>query len=107
MISTFEVLALPARRDIIERLRGGPKSVGELTDQLGVSQPVMSKHLRILREAGFVTARADGQHRRYELRSEPFIEIAEWLEPYRLMWEQHLDLLDRHLDTMREEEEKQ
>jgi DNA-binding transcriptional ArsR family regulator len=107
MISTFEVLALPARRDIIERLRGGPRSVGELTDQLGVSQPVMSKHLRILRDAGFVTVRADGQHRRYELRSEPFIEIAEWLEPYRLMWEQRLDLLGRHLDTMREEEEKQ
>jgi DNA-binding transcriptional ArsR family regulator len=107
MISIFEVLALPARRDIIERLREGPRSVGELTDQLGVSQPVMSKHLRILRDAGFVTARVDGQHRRYELRPEPFVEIAEWLEPYRLMWEQRLDLLGRHLDTMREEEAKQ
>ncbi|WP_433201643.1 ArsR/SmtB family transcription factor [Dactylosporangium sp. CS-047395] len=105
MLSIFEVLSLPARRDIIERLRDGPKSVSELADALGVSQPIMSKHLRVLRDAGFVTARADAQRRWYELRPEPLIEVAQWLEPYRWMWQDRLDLLGRHLDELREGDE--
>jgi DNA-binding transcriptional ArsR family regulator len=105
MLSAFEVLSLPARRKIVERLRGGPKSVGRLAEELGVSQPVMSKHLRILRDAGFVAVRVDAQRRWYELRPEPLKELAEWLEPYRWMWEDRLDLLSERLDTTRDEEE--
>lgn len=106
MLSIFEVLSLPARRAIIERLRHGPKSVGELADELGVSQPIMSKHLRVLRDSGFVAVRAEAQRRWYELRPEPLIEVAEWLEPYRWMWEDRLDRLGEQLDAMRDEEEK-
>jgi DNA-binding transcriptional ArsR family regulator len=98
MLSTFEVLALPARRDIIEQLRRGPSSVGELSDAVGLSQPITSKHLRVLREAGFVNVRPDAQRRWYELRPEPFAELANWLEPYRWMWEDRLDRLGRYLD---------
>ncbi|MCC3761808.1 metalloregulator ArsR/SmtB family transcription factor [Glycomyces sp. TRM65418] len=105
MLSIFEVLSLPARREIIERLRDGPKSVGELADELGVGQPVMSKHLRVLRDSGFVTVRADAQRRWYELRPEPLREVAEWVEPYRWMWEGRLDRLGERLDAMRDEEE--
>ncbi|GAA3456385.1 ArsR/SmtB family transcription factor [Dactylosporangium matsuzakiense] len=103
MLSIFEVLALPARREVIERLRGGPKSVSELAEALGVGQPIMSKHLRVLRDAGFVSVRADAQRRWYELRPEPLIAVAQWLEPYRWMWESRLDLLGDHLDTMRKD----
>ncbi|GAB3644963.1 ArsR/SmtB family transcription factor [Glycomyces tarimensis] len=105
MLSIFEVLSLPARRDVIERLRHGPKTVGELAEELGVSQPIMSKHLRVLRDAGFVAVRVDAQRRWYELRPEPLIEVAEWLEPYRWMWERRLDRLGERLDAIREEEE--
>ncbi|MDA0182683.1 metalloregulator ArsR/SmtB family transcription factor [Solirubrobacter phytolaccae] len=98
MLSTFEVLSLPARRDIIEQLRGGPSSVGELSGALGLSQPITSKHLRVLRDAGFVTVRPDAQRRWYELRAEPLKELADWLDPYRWMWEDRLDRLGRHLD---------
>ncbi|WP_433088064.1 ArsR/SmtB family transcription factor [Dactylosporangium sp. CA-052675] len=104
MLSVFEVLSLPARREIIERLRLGPQSVGELADGLGVSQPIMSKHLRVLRDAGFVSVRADAQRRWYELRAEPLVEVARWLEPYRWMWEHRLDRLGDRLDAMRDEE---
>ena len=93
MLSTFEVLALPARRDIIEQLRRGPSSVGELSDAVGLSQPITSKHLRVLREAGFVNVRPDAQR-----RPGPFAELANWLEPYRWMWEDRLDRLGRYLD---------
>ncbi|UWZ49536.1 winged helix-turn-helix transcriptional regulator [Dactylosporangium matsuzakiense] len=103
VLSIFEVLALPARREVIERLRGGPKSVSELAEALGVGQPIMSKHLRVLRDAGFVSVRADAQRRWYELRPEPLIAVAQWLEPYRWMWESRLDLLGDHLDTMRKD----
>jgi DNA-binding transcriptional ArsR family regulator len=98
MLSTFEVLSLPVRREIVERLRNGPSSVGELSGALGLSQPITSKHLRVLREAGFVSVRPDAQRRWYELRAEPFQELADWLEPYRWMWEDRLDRLGRHLD---------
>ena len=104
MPSTFDVLSLPARREIIDLLRRGPMSVGRLAEELGMSQPIMSKHLRVLRDAGFVSVRVDGQRRWYELRPEPLIELAEWLEPYRWMWESRLDRLGARLDQMREEE---
>lgn len=105
VLSTFEVLSLPARRDVVEVLRSGPKSVGELAEALGVSQPIMSKHLKVLRDAGFVVVRAEAQRRWYELRAEPFVEVAKWLEPYRWMWEGRLDLLGDRLDAMRKEDE--
>jgi DNA-binding transcriptional ArsR family regulator len=104
MLSTFEVLSLPARRDIIEQLRAGPSSVSELSGALGMSQPITSKHLRVLRDAGFVSVRPDAQRRWYELRPEPFAELAQWLEPYRWMWEDRLDKLGRHLDKLQEQE---
>ncbi|GAB4003029.1 metalloregulator ArsR/SmtB family transcription factor [Glycomyces albus] len=105
MLSTFEVLALPVRRDIVERLRREPKTVGELASELGLSQPLTSKHLRVLRDSGFVRVRIDAQRRWYELRPEPLREIAEWLEPYRWMWEDRLDRLGVELDAIRNEEE--
>jgi len=106
MLSTFEVLSLPARREILAQLRAGPSSVSELSGALGLSQPIMSKHLRVLRDGGFVNVRPDAQRRWYELRAEPFQELADWLEPYRWMWEDRLDRLGKHLDDLRDEEER-
>lgn len=103
MLTAFEVLSLPARREILDHLRQGPRSVGDLTEALGISQPIMSKHLRVLREAGFVTVRAEAQRRLYELRSEPFTEIADWLEPYRWIWGRSLDRLGEQLDAVRDQ----
>lgn len=96
----FIVLADPARRRILDLLRERPRLVGELTDALGLSQPGTSKHLRVLREAGLVTVRPDAQRRWYELRPEPLAEIDAWLTPYRWMWADRFDALERHLDTM-------
>jgi DNA-binding transcriptional ArsR family regulator len=96
--TTFAVVAEPTRRRILDLLRDRARSVGELVDQLGLSQPGVSKHLRVLREAGLVGVRRDAQRRWYELRSEPLTEIDEWLEPYRRLWSGHLDALERHLD---------
>ena len=78
-------------------LRGGEASVGELVDKLGVSQPMVSKHLRVLREAGLVSARVDGQRRRYRLQPEPLVDLDAWLEPYRQLWAHSLDRLEAHL----------
>jgi DNA-binding transcriptional ArsR family regulator len=100
MLSTFEVLAQPIRRSILDRLRDREHLVGELSEALDLSQPLTSKHLRVLREAGFVTARVDGPRRWYGLRVEPLAELDEWLTPYRWMWESSLDSLGSHLDTM-------
>jgi DNA-binding transcriptional ArsR family regulator len=100
MTATFEVLAQPVRRAILDRLRGGEELVGALANELGLSQPMTSKHLRVLREAGLVTVRVDGPRRWYGLRPEPLAEIDDWLAPYRWMWESHLDRLGNHLDTM-------
>ena len=105
-MTAFEVLALPVRREILDHLRRGPSSVGELAETLGVSQPIMSKHLRVLRETGFVSVRSEAQRRWYELRSEPFAEVATWLEPYRWMWADSLDRLGEQLEILREEEER-
>ena len=91
------VLGEPRRRRILEVLRVGEASVGELVDELGASQPLVSKHLRVLREAGLVSSRVDGQRRLYRLRPEPLVELDAWLEPYRQLWNHSLDRLEAHL----------
>ena len=96
----FDVLAEAHRRSILDLLRDSERSVGELVDVLGVSQPAVSKHLRVLREAGLVTARPDAQRRVYRLRPEPLRAIDDWLAPYRRLWSASLDALERHLDAM-------
>jgi DNA-binding transcriptional ArsR family regulator len=98
--TTFDVLAEPTRRRILDLLLAEPRSVGELVEQLGLTQPGTSKHLRVLREAGLVRVRKDAQRRWYELRPEPLVEIDEWLAPYRRRWASSLDALERHLDAM-------
>ena len=100
MSTTFDVVAEPTRRRILDLLRERPRPVGELVDLFGRSQPLISKHLRVLREAGLVRVRQDAQRRFYELRPEPLVEVDAWLEPYRRLWAEGLDALERHLDTM-------
>jgi DNA-binding transcriptional ArsR family regulator len=100
MAALFEVLAEPHRRSILDLLRESERSVTDLVGVLGVSQPAVSKHLRVLREAGLVAARSDAQRRLYRLRPEPLRAIDEWLEPYRRLWAASLDALERHLDSM-------
>jgi DNA-binding transcriptional ArsR family regulator len=102
-VSAFEVLAEPHRRHILDLLREGERSVNELVAGLGLSQPGVSKHLRILREAGLVEVRADAQRRLYTLRPQPLEELHQWLEPYRRLWSGQLDALEQHLDRTREE----
>jgi DNA-binding transcriptional ArsR family regulator len=99
--STFEVLAEPSRRDILELLRSGERPVGDLVERLNLSQPAVSKHLRVLRDAGLVDVRADAQRRLYRIRFNPLEELDDWLEPYRQFWTTHLDRLESHLDTRR------
>ena len=96
----FEVLAEPNRRRILDLLRLSERPVRDLVSALDVSQPAVSKHLRVLREAGLVEARVDAQRRLYRVRPEPLQEIDAWLEPYRRLWESGLDDLERHLDRM-------
>jgi DNA-binding transcriptional ArsR family regulator len=96
--TTFEVLAEPTRRRIVELLLERARPVGELVDLLGLSQPGVSKHLRVLRDGGFVAVRADAQRRFYELRPDPLAELDAWLAPYRRLWAGRLDALERHLD---------
>jgi DNA-binding transcriptional ArsR family regulator len=98
MATTFDVLAEPTRRRILDLLLEAPRSVGELVDRVGLSQPGTSKHLRVLREAGLVSARTHAQRRIYELRAEPLAELDVWLEPYRRLWAGRFDDLERHLD---------
>jgi DNA-binding transcriptional ArsR family regulator len=98
MATTFEVLAEPTRRRILDLLRERERPVGELVEHLALSQPGVSKHLRVLREAGLVEVRHDAQRRFYGLRAEPLVEVDEWLEPYRRFWAGRLDALERHLD---------
>jgi DNA-binding transcriptional ArsR family regulator len=100
VVDTFEVLAQPIRRSMLGRLRHGECLVGELADALQLSQPLASKHLRVLRDAGFVTVRVDGPRRWYGLRVEPLAELDTWLAPYRWMWQERLDHLGAHLDAM-------
>lgn len=96
----FTALADPLRRRILDLLLQRPHLVGELSAQLGLSQPGTSKHLRVLREAGLVRVRPQAQRRWYELRPEPLAELDTWLIPYRWLWQERLDALQRHLDTM-------
>jgi DNA-binding transcriptional ArsR family regulator len=100
MTGLFEVVADTHRRSILDRLRMAEHSVGDLVDVLGVSQPAVSKHLRVLRQAGLVQVRADAQRRMYRLRPEPLRAIDDWLAPYRHLWTASLDALERHLDAM-------
>src|SRR3954452_24248133 len=97
MPDVLDVLAEPRRRRILDALREGEASVGSLVEQLGGSQPLVSKHLRVLREGGLGGVRVDGQRRLYRLRPDPLIELAAWLEPYRQMWRSSLDRLEAHL----------
>lgn len=96
---SFEVLAEPNRRAILDLLREEPRPVGALVDALGLSQPAVSKHLRVLREAGLVEATVDAQRRIYSLRLEPLREVDAWLAPYRERWTTALDRLDQHLEA--------
>jgi DNA-binding transcriptional ArsR family regulator len=100
MSSTFEVLAQPIRRSILDLLRDGERLVGDLSEALGLTQPLTSKHLRVLRDAGLVTVRVDGPRRWYGVRPEPLAELHDWLSPYRWMWEASLDRLGEHLDRI-------
>jgi DNA-binding transcriptional ArsR family regulator len=97
--STWAVLADPRRREILELLRERPRPVGELVAGLALTQPATSKHLRVLREAGLVRARQDAQRRVYAVNPGPLAELDVWLAPYRRLWNESLDALERHLDT--------
>jgi DNA-binding transcriptional ArsR family regulator len=98
MANTFEVLAEPTRRRILDELRHQERPVNDLVQIIGMSQPGVSKHLRVLREAGLVEVRRDAQRRLYRLRPEPLQEIDSWLQPYRDFWAERLDALEAHLD---------
>jgi DNA-binding transcriptional ArsR family regulator len=102
-MSLFDVVAEPHRRRILDLLSEAERPVGELVAQLEMSQPAVSKHLRILREAGLVEVRGDAQRRLYSVRPEPLRAIDEWLTPYRRMWAASLDDLARHLDRIGDE----
>jgi DNA-binding transcriptional ArsR family regulator len=104
MATTFAALAEPTRRRILDLLRDEPRSVGDLVERLGLSQPGTSKHLRVLREAGLVRVRPDAQRRWYELRPESLAEVDAWIEPYRRLWAGRLDALERHLDEQAKED---
>ncbi len=96
----FEIIAEPNRRAILSFLVSSEQSVGEIERQLRMSQPTVSKHLRVLREAGFVESPVDAQRRLYRLKPEPFREFDTWLAQFRRFWSAHLDALERHLDRM-------
>ncbi len=100
MDSAFEVIAEPSRRAILSLLVSSQQSVGEIERQLGIPQPAVSKHLRVLREAGFVESTVDAQRRLYRLKPEPLQEVDAWLAPFRRFWSAHVDALERHLDRI-------
>jgi len=100
MASTFDVLGDPRRRAILDLLLTAERPVGELVDRLALTQPAVSKQLRVLREAGLVEARVDAQRRLYRVRAEPLAEVDAWLAPYRRLWEGSLDALERRLGEM-------
>jgi DNA-binding transcriptional ArsR family regulator len=100
MESTFAIIAEPNRRAILSLLASCERSVGDIEENLSLSQPSVSKHLRVLREAGFVQSRVDAQRRLYRINPEPLREIDAWLAPFRRFWSTHVDALERHLDQM-------
>ena len=107
MATTFEVLAEPSRRAIMDLLLGGERPVGELVSELDMSQPAVSRHLRVLREAGLVRVRVDAQRRLYRIEAAPLRAVDDWLAPYRRLWAARLDALGGHLDAMDDERTEQ
>ena len=103
--ATWAALADPHRRELVALLLEGPRAVGELVESLGLSQPGTSKHLRVLRDAGLVRVRRDAQRRLYALEPAPLAELDAWLAPYRQLWGERLDALERHLDVMSDRED--
>ena len=100
MENVYDIIAEPSRRAILSLLVTSEQSVGEIERRLHMSQPAVSKHLRVLREAGFVESTVDAQRRVYRLKPDPLKELDEWLIPFRKLWSTHLDALERHLDRM-------
>ena len=100
MESSFTIVAEPNRRAILGLLLSSERSVGEIEQELRLSQPSVSKHLRVLRDAGFVESRIEAQRRLYRLRPEPLMELDAWLAPFRRFWTRHVDALEQHLDRM-------
>src|SRR3954464_2308043 len=100
MESSFAIIAEPSRRAILSLLASSERSVGEIERRLRMPQTSVSKHLRVLREAGFVESRIEAQRRVYQIRPEPLIEVDTWLAPFRRFWTTHVDALERHLDRM-------
>jgi DNA-binding transcriptional ArsR family regulator len=107
MESVFQIVAESNRRAILSLLGSSQRSVGEIEKRLGMTQPAVSKHLRVLREAGFVEATVDAQRRLYRVRPEPLQQVDDWLQQFRRLWSGHMDALERHLDRMREPAETQ
>ena len=101
-MDAFTVLAEPTRRQILAELRAAPRTVNQLANALDVAQPAMSKHLRVLRDAGFVSRRGEAQTRIYRLETQRLAEMDAWLAPFRRLWTRHLDALGRHLDARKE-----
>jgi DNA-binding transcriptional ArsR family regulator len=99
-VDALAVIAEPTRRLIVDALRRSESTVSDLVTALGMSQPAVSKHLRVLREAGFVGSRIEAQRRLYRLRPEPLMELDAWLVPFRRFWTKHVDALEQHLDKM-------
>jgi DNA-binding transcriptional ArsR family regulator len=99
-MESFEIIAEPNRRAILSLLVSSEQSVGEIERQLGMTQPAVSKHLRVLRDAGFVESTVDAQRRLYRLKPEPFQQVDAWLAQFRRFWSAHIDALERHLDRM-------
>jgi DNA-binding transcriptional ArsR family regulator len=100
MEAAFAIIAEPNRRAILSLLASKEQSVGEIERRLRMTQPTVSKHLRVLRDAGLVEATVDAQRRLYRLKAEPLQQVDEWLEPFRRFWSDHLDALERHLDRI-------
>ncbi len=100
MESVFEVIAEPNRRAILSLLAASQQSVGDIERRLGMPQPAVSKHLRVLREAGVVDVTVDAQRRLYRIKPEPLLEVDAWLAQFRRFWSAHIDALERHLDRM-------
>src|SRR5579859_7039963 len=101
-LTTFQALSEPSRQAILDLLRDGERPVGDLVDRLPLSQPAVSKHLRVLKQAGMVEVRIEGQRRLYRIRPEPLAELDAWLDSYRQLWTTHLDRLEDHLDRRRQ-----
>jgi DNA-binding transcriptional ArsR family regulator len=104
--SVFEIIAEPNRRAILSLLVSSQQTVGEIERQLGIPQPTASKHLRVLREAGFVEFTVDAQRRVYRLKPESLQEVDAWLAPFRQFWSDHVDALERHLDNLEDQEKE-